>query len=185
MMRNDVTIIKFLIEHKNEELNIRTFSKQIHMDYKNIHSILKRLETISLIKVELFGKSKRVTLNNTIHPLLFEAEFERRKDVLKDKNIAVMLNSFKRGLKSKMYVLLLFGSYAKKTQMKNSDIDLLFICPDGMEQTFEKDIHRISQSMHLPLHTLFFSESQFIEMAYSRESNVGQEALKNNIILYG
>ncbi|MBI2654162.1 nucleotidyltransferase domain-containing protein [Candidatus Woesearchaeota archaeon] len=96
-----------------------------------------------------------------------------------------MLSNFKRAIKSKLYVLLLFGSYAKRTQTKSSDIDLMVICPDGLEDAFEKDINRAARSMPLPLHPLVFSESQFIEMANAKESNVGQEALKNNVILYG
>jgi len=37
----------------------------------------------------------------------------------------------------------------------------------------------------LPIHELVFSEKQFLEMVDAKKSNVGQEALKNNIILYG
>ena len=185
MRGKETTIIKFLIEHKNEELNILNISKALKMDYKNIYSIIKRLEKLSLVKIETFGQSSRVNLNELIHPILFEAEFERRKEILKDKNLIVMLSSFKRTIKSKLYVLLLFGSYAKKTQTKNSDIDLMFICSNGLESVFEKDVNRISRSMPLPLHPLVFSESQFIDMINAKESNVGQEALKNNVILYG
>jgi len=185
MRGKESTVVKFLIGHRNEELNIRKISKALKMDYKNIYFIIKRLEKESLIKIEPFGQSSRIILIKQVHPLIFEAELERRKEVLKDKNIAVMLNNFKRGIKSRLYVLLLFGSYAKKTQTKSSDIDLMFICPNGLEDTFEKDVGRIARSMPLPLHPLVFSESQFLEMINSRESNVGQEALKNNIILYG
>ncbi|MBI2130711.1 nucleotidyltransferase domain-containing protein [Candidatus Woesearchaeota archaeon] len=96
-----------------------------------------------------------------------------------------MLGSFKRAIKSKLYVLLLFGSYAKKTQTKSSDIDLMFICADGLEDAFEKNVNRIASSMPLSLHHLVFSESQFVEMINAKESSVGQEALKNNVILYG
>ena len=138
-----------------------------------------------MVKIETFGQSSRVKLNAIVHPLVFEAEFERRKEILKDKNLAVMLSNFKRAIKSKLYVLLLFGSYANKTQTKNSDIDLMFICPDGLEDAFEKDVSRIARSMPLPLHPLVFSDSQFLGMINAKESNVGQEALKNNVILYG
>jgi len=185
MRSKESTIIKFLIENKNEELNILKISKFLKMDYKNVYSIIKRLEKGSLVKIETFGQSSRVKLNAIVHPLVFEAEFERRKEVLRNKNLAVMLSSFKRAIKSKLYVLLLFGSYAKRTQTKNSDIDLMFICPDGLEDAFEKDVNRVAHSMPLPLHPLVFSESQFIEMANAKEPNVGQEALKNNVILYG
>ena len=185
MRSKEPAIIKSLIEHKNEELNIRNISKALKMDYKNVYSIIKRLEKISLVKIETFGQSSRVKLNAIVHPLVFEAEFERRKEILKDKNLAVMLSNFKRAIKSKLYVLLLFGSYANKTQTKNSDIDLMFICPDGLEDAFEKDVNRVARSIPLPLHALVFSDSQFLGMINAKESNVGQEALKNNVILYG
>lgn len=185
MRSKESTIIKFLIEHKNEELNILKISKALKMDYKNAYSIIKRLEKASLVKIETFGQSSRVKLNDLVHPLIFEAEFERRKEILKDKNLAVMLSSFKRGIKSKLYILLLFGSYAKKAQTRSSDIDLMFICPDGLEEALEKEVNRVARSMPLPMHPLVFSESQFIEMINAKESNVGQEALKNNVILEG
>ena len=185
MRSKESTIIKFLIENKNEEWNIRSISKFLKMDYKTVYSIIKRLEKLSLVKLKTFGQSSMVKLNAIVHPLIFEAEFERRKDILRDKNFAVILGSFKRAIKSKLYVLLLFGSYAKRTQTKSSDIDLMFICPDGLEDAFEKDINRTARSMPLPLHPLVFSESQFIEMINAKEPNVGQETLKNNVILYG
>ncbi len=185
MKGKESEIIKFLIENKNDEFNILKISKSIGIDYKNVHSIVNRLKKSELLKIEQFGKSNRIRLIEKAHPLIFEAEFERRNDILKDKNLAVMLSSFKRGIKSNLYILLLFGSYAKKTQTKNSDIDLMFICPDPLEGGFERNIGRIARSMPLKLHPLVFSEKQFAEMANSKESNVGHEALKNNVILYG
>lgn len=185
-MRNkDAVIIRFLIEHKNEELNILRISKELGMDYKTAYSIVKRLEKESLVKLESFGQSNRVKMVFQMHPLIFEAEYARRKELLKDKNLAVMLNDFKNALKSKCYALLLFGSYAKKTQTKKSDIDLMFIVPGGKEEAFEKAINRTAKTLPLPIHYLVFSEKQFLEMINVKESNVGKEALKNNIILYG
>jgi hypothetical protein len=185
MKNKDPLIIRFLIEKKNEELNILKISKGLRMDYKNIYSIVKRLEKESVIKLESFGQSSRVKLISQVHPIIFEAEYNRRKELLKNKNLAVMLNEFKNALKSKYYILLIFGSYAKKTQTKNSDIDLIFIVPSEKEELFEKEIHRVTGSLPLPIHSLVFSEKQFLEMINSKQSNVGQEALKNNIILYG
>lgn len=185
MRSKDAMVVKHLIENKSEELNIRRISKELKMDYKNAYSIVKRLEKNSVIKLEQFGKSSRIKLINQLHPLVFEAECSRRKELLKNKNLGVTLNYFKNALKSRLYILLVFGSYSKKTQTKNSDIDLMFIVPDGREDIFEKDVHQVVKSLPLPIHFLVFSEKQFIEMINSREPNVGQEALKNNIILYG
>lgn len=185
MRDKETTIIKCMIENKSEELNILKISKALKMDYKNVYSIVKRLEKEQLIKIEIFGQSNRIELINKVHPLIFKAEYERREDILKDKNLAVMLSNFKRAVKSRFYILLLFGSYAKKTQTRNSDIDLMFICPNGSEELLEKDVYHTARSMPLSLHPLVFSENQFIEMMHAKDPNVGQEALKNNIILYG
>ena len=185
-MRNkDTIILRYLIEKKNDELNILKISKALQMDYKTAYSIVKRLEKESLVKLESFGQSSRVKLIPQTHPLLFEAEYMRRKELLQDKNLAVMLNHLKKAIPSKCYLLLLFGSYAKKTQTKNSDIDLLFIVPNDREELFEKEVHRAVRSLPLPIHFLVFSEQQFLEMVNAKKSNVGQEALKHNIILYG
>lgn len=185
MIKKDAHIIQCLIEKKNEELNILKLSKEVRMDYKNVHSIIKRLEKESLVALESFGQSSRVKLLQKPHPLLFEAEYNRRKVILKDKNLSIVLSDFKRALKSKFYILLLFGSYAKKKQTKTSDIDLLFIVPNGKEELFEKETAPIAKSLPLPIHHLVFSEKQFLGMIAAKEPNVGQEALKNNIVLYG
>ncbi|HLD04385.1 MAG TPA: nucleotidyltransferase domain-containing protein [Candidatus Nanoarchaeia archaeon] len=185
MRDKETAVIKYLIENKERELNIRVLSMALKMDYKNVYSIVKRLEKEQLIKLESFGQSNRVRLVSRIHPLIFKAEYERREDFLKDKNFAVMLVNFMKSLKSKFYVLLLFGSYAKKTQMGNSDIDLMFICPDGSEELFERGVQRISESMPLPLHPLVFSEKQFVDMVDAKGLNVVKEALRVNVVLYG
>jgi len=184
MKNKDTTIIKFLLERKNEELNILKISKELKMDYKNVYFIIKRLEKNSVVKLESFGQSKRVKLIQKIHPLIFEAEYIRQKELLKDKNLAVMVNHFKNMLKTKYFTLLIFGSYVKKTNTKNSDIDLMFIVPDGNEELFEKQVNIIEKSLPLLIHSLIFSEKQFLEMINSSQSNVGKEALINNIILY-
>jgi len=185
MQNKDVIIIKYLIEHKNEELSIRNISFALKIDYKNVHSMVKRLEHNSLVKLESFGPSKRVKLIQKIHPLIFEAEYLRREEILKDKNMSVMLNEFKKVINTKYFILLLFGSYAKKTQTKSSDIDLMFIVPERQEEICEKSIISQARLLPLPLHCLVFSENQFLEMLNSQKLNVGKEALKNNIVLYG
>ena len=185
MINKDTTIIKHLLNNKTKELNILNISKALKMDYKTAYSIIKRLKKKKVIAIEQFGNSNRLKLINKVHPLIFEAEYERREELLKNKNIKVLLDYFKNSLKLKNYKLLLFGSYAKKTQNKTSDIDLMFICSDGIEEQFEKEVIAIANILPLPLHCLVFSDKQFIEMLNTKKSNVGHEALKNNVILYG
>ncbi|MFH0876274.1 MAG: nucleotidyltransferase domain-containing protein [archaeon] len=185
MKNKDATVIKCLIEKKHEEMNILKISKELRMDYKNIYSIIKRLEKESLIKLESFGHSCRINLVAQVHPVFFEAEYIRKKELLKNKNIAVMLNDFRNAISSKLYIMLIFGSYAKNTHGPNSDIDLMFIVPEEKTEKFEKEIAIVSKTLPLPIHSLVFSEREFLEMARAKSSNVGLEAIKNNVILYG
>ncbi|MBI2147345.1 nucleotidyltransferase domain-containing protein [Candidatus Woesearchaeota archaeon] len=185
MNRNDDIIVQYLLEKKNEEINILQLSKELRTDYKTVYSIIKRLEKQKILKLEPFGQSNRIKLAQKATPAVFGAEYARRKELLKDKNIAVMLHDLKTALSSSCYALLLFGSHAKKTQTRHSDIDIMFIVPDGKEAAFEKETSRAIRSLPLPIHCLVFSEAQFLEMIHAKESNVGKEALKHNIILYG
>jgi|SRR3989338_7502938 len=184
MKSKEVEIIKLLLENKEKELNINLIAKLLKKDYKNVHNIVTRLSTMQLVKLETFGKSYRVILANKAHPLIYEAEYRRRIDLLKNKNITVMYDSFK-SMGSKLYVLLIFGSYAKKTQNQHSDIDLLFIVPDGSEEKMETEIQTIAGTLPLKLHVNIFKESDFIAMKKSKETTVGSEAIMKNIILHG
>lgn len=185
MKDRNVDVIKYLIENRYKELNILSIAESIKMNYKTVFDIVKRMEKMKLLTLKKFGSSNKVEINKIIHPLVFEAEYARRNDILKDKNILVMLNQIRKDAESSLYILLLFGSYAKKTQTKNSDIDIMFITPDGTEEKFEKKMSQISRIMPLPIHYMTFSESQFLDMINVKEFNVGKEAVKSNIILYG
>ena len=183
-MKSDISIIRVLLENRDKELNILSISKLAKKDYKNTYNVIKRLEKKGILKIEQFGKSKKIQLVNQVHPLLFEAEYERRNELLKNKDFRVMLNYF-RNMRSKLYILLLFGSYAKKTNIRHSDIDLMFIIPDASEEKMEKEIHIIANTIPLKLHVSVFKETDFKAMKNSREITVGSEAMKHNIILHG
>ena len=184
MKSKEVEIIKLLIENKEKEVSINQITKNLNKAYKNAHNIVTRLSKMQLVRLEPFGKSYRVLLLNKPHPIIYETEYLRRQELLKNKDIAVMYDSFK-GLNSKLYVLLVFGSYAKKTQTKHSDIDLMFIVHDTEEEKMEKEITSITNTLPLNIHVNIFKESDFIAMKNSKEVTVGSEVIMKNIILHG
>ena len=184
MKGKEIEVIRSLIENQDKELSINHIAKLLKKDYKNTHNIVTRLKKIQLVKLEAFGKSYRITLINKPHPLIYEAETLRKNELLKNKDIAVLYDSFE-SLHSKLYTLLVFGSYAKKTQTKHSDIDLMFIVPDESEEKIEKEIQNITNTLPLKIHINIFKESDFIAMHKSKEVTVGSEAINKNMILHG
>ncbi|MFH0836988.1 MAG: nucleotidyltransferase domain-containing protein [Candidatus Aenigmatarchaeota archaeon] len=163
-------------------LNISQLAKQTKMDYKNVHDIIRRLEKKELVILKKFGSAVSCRLVNEPHPLIFEAEFERRKEILKSKDMDTMLHMIKEHLGSVNFILLLFGSYAKRSQTKHSDIDLMFIIPhESMENMVSKAIRLIPLSIHYQV----FTEDDFRKDMLSKEFSVIKEAMKKNIILHG
>jgi predicted nucleotidyltransferase len=183
-MNNKLRIISCLLENHTIEVNIRNISEKTGINYKNTYDIIKELEKQGIIKLETFGKSTRVLLIEKINPLIFQAEYTRKETLLKNKNLKVMLEYFK-DLGTSMYVMLLFGSYAKGTNTKNSDIDLMFIVPDSLEEEMERKIVSIKEIIPMNIHLNLFSEKDFIAMKESKKTTVGSEAIINNIILHG
>jgi predicted nucleotidyltransferase len=180
MMRNDVYIIKFLLEQDNN-INISAIAKGLKIDYKNAYNIVKRLQNNKILTTENFANTSIIKILDMSNPLIYEAQYLRREEIKKNKDINQIITYFENNMKTKMSVMLLFGSYAKKTNTKNSDIDLLFIIP---EEKYEKSIIQIISMIPLKIHSNIFTEKEFLEMKNSKEKTIISEALKNNIILY-
>lgn len=79
----------------------------------------------------------------------------------------------------------IFGSYAKGTETRNSDLDILLIVPtkdkvNYFEAALEKMYTKVKKDV------IIVTTQEFIEMIKkSSEFNVGNEAKKYHILLYG
>ena len=179
-MQTEIKIIKSLIV--NKESTIRELAKQIKADYRITHIALQRLIKKDIVRVRTIGKSKLCSLNREhFSSDIYNAEDERKSELLKNKDIDQLLKQILYKIKTGFFSLLLFGSYAKKTQTKNSDIDLIFIFKDA---GFEDKVKEILSLIPLKTHSLVFSEEEFIRMKDSKEPNVIKEALEKYVILY-
>jgi len=185
MITKEVTVLQYLLDHKETEININQLSKGLHMNYKNMHMLVDRLWKKGILQIIPFGNTRRIILVNTAHPLIFQAEYQRKQEMIKNRNLQVLVDYFDRNMLSKFYILLLFGSYVKNAQTKHSDIDLLFIVPNDSEITFEKNINDIAALLPLKLHINIFKEKDFVMMKDSKKTTIGSEAIKKNIILHG
>ena len=178
MKNKDVDVIMALLETKTTNVNISQLSKKLNMDYKNTYNAVKRLEKSKIIILKKIGKSYNCILNNKMNPLIFEAEYKRREELLKDKNLQILynkLNSIKLP-----FIALIFGSYSQGTSNQYSDIDLMVIYNKNTE-----DIERTISLLPLDIHLATISIDEFMKMAKTKEFSVVNEALKNNVILIG
>lgn len=181
IMKTENKIIRLFIEEKQPK-TIREIAKNIKSDYRITYIAVQRLLNKKVLLSNTVGKSTLCELNSFYYGIdIYEAENERKSNLLKNKNIKQLYKEIMKKLKSSQFIFLIFGSYTKKPS-KSSDIDMMFI---SNEKNLEEDISNILSLLPLKTHALVFTEEEFIRMKDSKKSNVVKEAIENNIILYG
>ena len=176
-MNSKIKILKLLLSNKENSFTINKIAEKTNINYRIAYEKVLELEQEGLIKVTKVGNAKNCTFTFKFNSLVFEAEEERKKELFKNKDFAVL---HKRLAHLPFpFIALLFGSQAKGTTHNHSDIDLLTI---GVE---EKEIKMIASLWPEKIHLTVITYAEFIHMAKSKEFTVVSEAIKNNIILVG
>jgi len=174
-----IEILKLLIENKEENYSIRKIALQRKINYKSAYNALKILEKEGIVELKRVGNTILCTFNNNFNDLVFKAEYSRRENLFKKREFPVIYDSLSK-LEFSLIVLL-FGSYAKGTATKHSDIDFLLISDEEHFKKVQDKISIFPQDIHLTPVTY----ESFIRMAKSKEFSVVSEALKKNVILIG
>lgn len=180
-MKQEIKILKYLIEHNSQKFTIREISKNLNIDYKNTYTCVQRLENSNNITKEKIGNTFQIQSSNRLNSNTFEVEAIRREELFENKDFKLIYNKIKK-LDNPFVIVLLFGSFIKKINSKTSDIDLCVICNE------EKTIKKLNETLSvLPMHIDLneFSTDDFRSMITTNKSNVGKEIIKHNIILYG
>lgn len=175
-MDNKLKIINYLGKNIGKSFTMHELSSLIHIPYATFHRTISRMP--GLIIKQKAGKANLIKLNSTpiIKSYLAVSSEEEKKEYLKK---APLISKISSETETKDIVIL-FGSYAKKTENEKSDIDIMVINKDGdkslsfskYETLFKKKINPI-----------FITEKEFRQMMKEKEGNVGKQALSNHIIL--
>jgi len=177
-----IRILKFLLSNKTKEFTIRAISKQVSVDYKTIYLNVQQLIDENIIISKRAGQTVLCSISQKkFNQDILDAEFSRRADLLRNKNIYALFNRIKE-VKSPFFILLVFGSCASGKTRKESDIDIMLIAD---EQNVIKEINDIISTIPLKIHLADFSSKEFLSMLKTTEFNVGKETFNNNVILFG
>ncbi|HLC91010.1 MAG TPA: nucleotidyltransferase domain-containing protein [Candidatus Nanoarchaeia archaeon] len=175
-----------LLLHRTPQ-TIRGIARSLKKSYPLVYNSIQRLlETEILVKEEL-PPAHMIRLSENIPiTLLVEAEQMRREAFLqRHKWIRVYLQDVLSETTTSLFVLVIFGSYAQEKDTDMSDLDLLAIVPK------KEDIQKMETVLAKPYtkvkkHIIVVDEADIKEMlAKPFQLNVGNEAVKENIILYG
>lgn len=163
---NKLEIIKLYTANYKNSFYLREISQLSKIPLKTTQDALKILEKENIIKGIIRGKNKYFTLNinnSQTKFLIIQAELYKTAQFLEKYQ---QLNSFAKSLDINNPIII-FGSFAKSTADKNSDIDILIIS--------DKEQKLSSHLMPQKMHEIIMNEKTF------KESIEKQEALIKEI----
>lgn len=174
-MNNKLKIILYLAK-KNKIFTLLELSRLVKIPYTSLHRTIKEMNDI--IEMNVKGKSKLVKIrwNEITKAYLIIASFEEKKEFTKKHQIIKRIEDKAKD------ITIIFGSYAKSLEKKNSDIDIIVINKKGEKNIQFSDLELLYD---IKINPLFFTEKEFLLMLKDKEENVGKQALKNHILLLG
>ena len=163
---------------------VQKFSKKSSKGY--IYQELNKLIAQGLIKPEKIGK--RMVLYN----IQLETAFAQRYWGFLNEYLSWNREKFPfqivENLISKMptpfFNLIATGSYAKGTQKKDSDLDIVIIS-DYNSKSIYSELKYESETSIPKVHLYVFTKQDFLEMLLSKKENYGKEIARKNMIFFG
>ena len=194
------TALKILGLFRNEldsGFTILQISHKLKIGYRPAYNHIGELQKEGIITVKNVGRAKECSLNlgnPKSHYFLQEVDFLRKEYIYKNnpklKSILENITSkLTNQFTAELHCLILFGSYAKRTATKTSDVDLLFIVSNLKNKVVREEIERECASYHyshnLTISPLITDITEFKRMLKKKELNVGKETKEYGIPLYG
>lgn len=125
--RNDEsTLLMLYMKDYNRQLYLREISRLTKIPLKTTQRIIARLEKNKILKSKLSGKNKYFRLNlENIETKYYLLQAEQQKTLIFLEHHPECKN-FVKQIKSDA-VIIIFGSFAKQSMTKHSDIDMIII----------------------------------------------------------
>ena len=198
-MRRETTlkIIGLLRKELNRGLTILAISKRLDIGYRPAYNHITELQKQGAIITHTVGKARQCLLNlenEMCRYFLQENDFKRKEALFKQQiKLRNVLENYIARLTARfvsdIHSIILFGSYAKGTATKTSDIDVFFILSDiknkPLRDAIEQEAASYQNSHNLKLSPLISDIHEFKKMLKSKELNVGKELREYGIPLYG
>ena len=190
-------IIELLRKNLDKGLTILEISKTLKIGYDPAHNHITEMNKQGIITINKVGNAKQCSLNlknDNARNLLQGVDLKKSEEIYKKnskiKNILeALISKLTEKYIAEMQSIILFGSYAKNTQKKDSDIDILFIVNDLKNKQLREDIERecssFEYSHNIKISPIITDITEFKKMLAAKELNVGKEAREYGISLYG
>ncbi len=185
-MNLTLKIVNFLSKNREKIFTINEISKELKQYYSYVNRVIDRLAKDRVIVRNKAGKAYLCTLNfenEKTLTLLSLSEIESKDEFYtKNKELKIILEDFVKSIevKNNIVSMALFGSYAKGTATKESDIDILVISKE--KTIIDKTTREISAKYGKEINAIIMSPKDFKNQ---KDKPLIKEIISNHYILYG
>jgi len=164
------------------EMTIKEIRERINYSYERVNSALKLLTEKKIVLEQQKGKTLLYSLDlNSIYS--YSLGFNRymlQREISFIKKHKTIFNALKKISKNPfVWAVILFGSYSKGTETKQSDIDLLVLSIPGQEKEIERFVKSLKYEMNLEFSLVVLPLQEF---SYIKKDN---PELWKDLKLYG
>lgn len=170
-----VDLLIEILANKNKTYNVIQLANALNKDYKNTYQAIKELK--DSLEITKKTNSNEIKFKPTLTPEVYKAEYIRKTELLEKPNLKNIQTDVEKT--DEHCIVIIFGSYAKNTEKKNSDIDICIIHPE--EKKLEEAESWLSLRTNIETHT--FTTKQFKEMLNTVKHNVGHEIKNHGITI--
>jgi predicted nucleotidyltransferase len=139
-----------------------------------------------LIKAKKMGNSLSCQLNLSSDPqLLAISSLTHSQGLLRRVRFSFLIDEIKEKLNDLIYITALFGSHAKGTAKRSSDVNLPFVVQN--EKEIEKTRGKIKSVLSSTKIKIEFEivTTEWLLKIFEEKNTVGREVLEGSIILHG
>lgn len=187
--KTDIEILKLFTKDVRIKYSISDISRIIKKPYSKVHNSIMRMSRDKIIFIKKMGRSSycEFIYENNIQIAALIEKIKSVEFMKKNQDISVLIKNLFTQIKVPDYTILVFGSNAKGTATKKSDIDLMFISSD--DKTKDK-IRKIIESeisiLPFDVHVVDFIYADLLSMFKDVDNKtVGSETIGAHILING
>lgn len=179
-------IMEVVLPQPFKTYSVRSISKLIKSSYALTYDSIKALINHRMIKAEKIGKSLACRVNLSADPQLLAISSLIHSQKFLDKiYFSFVIDGIKNKLNDSIYIMILFGSFAKGTASKKSDIDLLFVVQNKADtEKIKKKVRSVLSLTDIRIEFDVIKTEWLVKM-FEEKNTVGREVLEGSIILHG
>src|SRR3989344_3647593 len=170
-------------------LTFKQIKQQSRQKSNNIVQIaLKEFQKQDLVKTKETGDVTAYSLNLNNNLTLSYLNLINESEINKSKIPKNTLNDIQNRIfkHTELFILIVFGSYAKNEATKKSDLDIAVIVEsDHTKKEITPFLETIKRREVLQIDYHIFTRVEFLEMLRADFESVGKQIFKNSIIYYG